>query len=52
MGERRGGYWVLLRKPEHKRPFGRPRIRREDNIKIGLQEGGCKGYGLDQGGAG
>ena len=28
------------------RPLGRPRRRREDNIKMGLQEVGC-GLGLD-----
>ena len=30
-------------KPERKRPFGRPRRRWENNIKMGLQEvgGGC-----------
>ena len=30
-------------KPEGKRPMGRPRCRREDNIKMDLQEvgGGC-----------
>jgi hypothetical protein len=27
MGERRGVYWVLVRKPEGKRPLGRPRHR-------------------------
>jgi len=32
MGERRGVYRVLVRKPEGKRPFGRHRHRREDNI--------------------
>jgi len=36
MGERRGVYRVLVRKPEGKRPLGRPRRRWEDNIKIGL----------------
>jgi hypothetical protein len=30
-------------KPEGKRPFGRPRRRREDNIKMDLQEVGCGG---------
>jgi len=30
-------------KPEGKRPLGRPRRRWEDNIKIDLQEVGCKG---------
>ena len=30
-------------KPEGKRPLERPRHRREDNIKINLQEVGCGG---------
>jgi hypothetical protein len=29
--------------PEGSRPFGRPRLRWEDNIKIDLQEGGWEG---------
>ena len=36
MGERRGVYRVLVGEPEGKRPFGRPRRRWEDNIKMGL----------------
>ena len=32
---------VLVGKPEGKRPFGRPRCRWEDNIKIDLQEVEC-----------
>ena len=32
MGERRGVYRVLMGKSEGKRPLGRPRLRREDNI--------------------
>jgi len=36
MGERRVVYRVLVGKPEGKRPFGRPRRRREDNIKMDL----------------
>jgi hypothetical protein len=28
-------------KPEVKRPFGRPRRRRKDNIKMYLKEVGC-----------
>jgi hypothetical protein len=32
---------VLVGKPEGKRPFGRPRRRREDSIKMDLQEVGC-----------
>jgi hypothetical protein len=37
--------WFLLGKPEGKCPLGRPRRRREDNIKIDLQEEGCGGMG-------
>ena len=46
-GEERGIYRVLVRKPEGKRPFGRPRHRWEDNIKmeVGLVGGWC--HGLD-----
>jgi hypothetical protein len=46
MGERRGVYRGLVRKPEGKIPFGRPRRRWEDNIKTGLQEVECEGDGL------
>ena len=34
---------VLVGKPEGKRPLGRPRRRWEDNIKMDLQEVGCRG---------
>ena len=34
---------VLVRKPEGKRPLGRPRRRWEDNIKLDLQEARCEG---------
>ena len=40
MGEDRGVHRVLVGKPEGKRPLGRPRRRREDNIKMDLQEVG------------
>ena len=43
MGERRGVNRVLVGKPERKRPLGRPRRRLEDNIKMDIQEVGCKG---------
>jgi hypothetical protein len=46
MGEGRGEDRVLVRKPEGKRPLGRPRHRWEDNIKMDLQEVGW-GYRLD-----
>ena len=39
-------------KPEGKRPLGRPRRRWENNIKMDLQEVGCKGHGLDRCGSG
>jgi len=32
MGERRVAYWVLVGKPEGKRPLGRFKRRWEDNI--------------------
>jgi hypothetical protein len=43
MGARRGVYMVLVRKPEGKSPFGRPRRRFENNIKMDLKEmeSGC-----------
>ena len=37
MLERRGVYWVLVGKPEGKRPLRRTRRRWEDNIKMDLQ---------------
>ena len=40
MGEGRGVHRALVGKPEGKRPLGRPRRRREDNIKM---EGGGGG---------
>jgi len=43
VGEERGVYRVLVRKPEEKRPLGRPRHRLVDNIRMDLQEVGC-GY--------
>ena len=43
MGEGRGVHWVLVGKPEGKRPLGRPRRRLEDNIKMDLREVGGGG---------
>ena len=40
MGEERGVYRVLLRKPEGRRPLGRPKRRWVDNIRMWV-------YGLD-----
>jgi hypothetical protein len=36
-GEKRNAYRILVRKPEGKRPLGRPRRWREDNIKMDLR---------------
>ena len=44
MGEDRGVHRMLVRKPEGKRPLGRPRRRWEDNVNMDLQEvGGARG---------
>jgi hypothetical protein len=36
MGEKRNAYSLLVGKPGGKRPLGRPRRRRVDNIKMDL----------------
>jgi hypothetical protein len=43
MGEGRGVYRVLVRKPKGKRPLGRPRHRWKGNIKLDLREIGING---------
>jgi hypothetical protein len=40
--EGRGVYRILVGKPAGKRPLERPRRRWEDNIKMDLQELGCR----------
>ena len=45
MGDSTGAYRVLVGKAEGKRPLGKPRRRREDNIKMDLQEVG-RGHDL------
>jgi hypothetical protein len=40
MGEKRNAYRLFVRKPERKRPLGRPRSRWVDNIKMDLGEVG------------
>jgi hypothetical protein len=42
IGKSRGVYRVLVGKHKGKRPNGRPKRRREDNIKMDLQEVGCR----------
>ena len=41
MGESRGDYRILVGKLVGKRPFGRPRRRWDDNIKMDFQKLGC-----------
>jgi hypothetical protein len=43
MGERRGVNKVFVRKPEGRRPLGRARLIREDNIGMDFQDVGCGG---------
>jgi hypothetical protein len=43
-GERRGLYRVLVGKREGERPLVRPRRSWEDNIKMDLQEVGCRAW--------
>jgi len=38
MGEEREVYSVLVEKPEGKRPLGRPKRRRVNNIRMDIQE--------------
>jgi hypothetical protein len=45
-------YKVLVRKPEGRRPLGRPRCRWEDGIRMDLREIGLGGCGLDSTGSG
>jgi hypothetical protein len=42
MGEERGVHRLLVGKPEGKRPFGRPRLRWEDNMYV-QEVGGGRG---------
>jgi hypothetical protein len=44
MGDRRRAYRVLVRRPEGKRPLRKTWRRREDNIKMDLQE---EGWSMD-----
>jgi hypothetical protein len=48
MGEKRNAYRTLVKKPEGKKPLGRPRRRWVDNINIVLRWDGV--YGLDRSG--
>jgi hypothetical protein len=43
MGKTRNAYRIFVRKPERKRPLGRPRRRWVNNIKMDLREIGWDG---------
>jgi hypothetical protein len=43
MGEMKNAYQLLVRKPECKRPLGRPGYRWESNIRMDVREIGWKG---------
>jgi hypothetical protein len=47
MGKKGNAYVLLVRKPEGKRPLGKPRCRWIDNIKIDNVEMGVVWCGLD-----
>jgi hypothetical protein len=42
-GEKKNAYRILVGKPEGKRPLGRLRCRRAENIKVDLREIGWDG---------
>jgi hypothetical protein len=42
-GAKRIAYTILVRRPEGKRPLGRPRCRWMENIKIDIREIGWDG---------
>jgi hypothetical protein len=46
MGDRRGANRVSVRKSDGRRTRGRPRRRREDDIKVGLHEMGWAGMNV------
>jgi hypothetical protein len=51
MGKKKNVYRLMVRKPEGKRPLGRPRRRWKDNIKLNVVEigwGGVDWTGLAQ----
>jgi hypothetical protein len=52
VGEERKVYKVLVRKPEGRRPDGRPRRKWEDGIKMDLKETGFRECGLVSSGSG
>jgi hypothetical protein len=51
IGERISVYSVFMGNPDGKRPFGRPKHRWDDNIKMHIQDVGC-GMWTDRAGSG
>jgi hypothetical protein len=47
VAERRGAYWILVVRPDGRRPLGRPKCRWKDNMRLDLQEVGMRGRVLD-----
>jgi hypothetical protein len=43
MGEKRGAYMGSMERSEGNKPFGKPRSRWTDNIKLDLKETGLPG---------
>jgi hypothetical protein len=48
MGDKRNAYRLLVRKPEEKRPLGRPKRTRVDNIRMDLVEVNWIGLAQDR----
>jgi hypothetical protein len=40
--EKKNMYRIFMRKPDGKRPHGRPRPRWDDSVKVYLEEKGCE----------
>jgi hypothetical protein len=47
MGKMRNSYNMLVGKPEWRRPLGRPRHEREDNVRVELNRNRLGSCGLD-----
>jgi hypothetical protein len=46
MGEMKNSHYIFVRKPNGKRPLGKLRCRKEDNISLASQENRVGTYGL------
>jgi len=38
VAERRGAYWILVARPDGRRPLGRPRYKWTDNMRMDVKE--------------